>query len=85
MTGTMSTKDLALKSGATLHSGQRVPESGIYRIAHFVQHGRRGLIVMRRDEKVPRCPDCGDSVSCEVICAAPLLADDPDFSDSADS
>ena len=78
-------KDLARIKGTTLGSGERVPESGIYRIAHFLQHGFHDHIVMWRDEQVPCCPDCGDSVSCEVICAAPRLADDPDFSDSADN
>ena len=79
-------QDLArIKSGATFGSGERVPETGIYGIVHFVQHGCHSCVVMRRDEKVPRCPQCGATVSCEVICAAPLLADDPDFSDSADN
>ena len=80
----MITKDppLIIRSGSTLHSGERVTESGIFRIAHFVKHGRNDHVVMRRGEKVLRCPDCGRSVSCEIVRLAPCLADDPDFADS---
>jgi hypothetical protein len=82
----MSMKEPArIKSGTTLHSGEHVAESGIYRIAHFVRHGRNDHIMMRRDDEVPPCPDCGESVSCEVVRVAPRLADDPDFCDSADN
>jgi hypothetical protein len=81
----MGTKDPArIKLGTTLHSGEHVAESGIYRIAHFAKHGRNDHIIMRRDDEVPCCPDCGGDVSCEIVRIAPRLADDPDFSDSAD-
>ena len=61
------------------HPGERVPEAGIYAVAHESQHRGTPELVLLPDSKFPRCRICGDQVRFRLIRTVPSLAEDEDF------
>jgi hypothetical protein len=61
------------------HPGERVPEAGIYAVAHETQHGGTPELVLLPNSKFPRCRVCGEEVSFRLLRTVRHLSDDEDF------
>ena len=71
----------AIRKVATrhFHTGERVPDAGIYAVVHEVQHGGTPELVLLPNSKFPRCRVCGDQVSFRLLRTVRHLSDDEDF------
>lgn len=56
-------------SAVTYHTGQPVPQSGIYRVIHAA-HRLPHAVTICKGEHFPRCARCADSVTFQLIRAA---------------
>jgi hypothetical protein len=56
------------------HSGNVVPDSGIYLVTH-PDHRLPHEVTLLRDQKFPTCAKCDNAVSFELVQAAPHLQD----------
>ena len=59
-------------------SGQRVPQTGLYRVIHY-QHRLPHNAVMTEDDLFPQCNKCGLRVAFTLSQTANSLSDDEDF------
>ena len=55
-------------------TGQKVPESGIYRVIHS-EHRLPHEVTLIKDSEFPRCSKCQGHVTFEVVAVAPRLDD----------
>jgi hypothetical protein len=53
----------------TFTTGERIPESGIYRVVHR-QHRLPHVVTLLKNETFPRCVKCGNLVEFELVLAA---------------
>ena len=53
-------------------TGQKVPQSGIYRVTHQ-EHRLPHEVTLLKDADFPRCSKCQEAVSFEVVSLAPRL------------
>lgn len=53
-------------------TGQKVPESGIYRVTHQ-EHRLPHEVTLLKDADFPRCSKCKEAVSFDVVSLAPRL------------
>ncbi len=53
-------------------TGQKVPESGIYRVIH-AEHRLPHEVTLLRDTEFPRCSKCKEQVTFEMLSVAPRL------------
>lgn len=60
-------------------SGQTVTISGVYSVHHFSEHSRDEMVIARRNDEVPLCPQCGASLVFELVRVVPSVSEDPDF------
>jgi len=58
------------KAGNQFLCGNKIPESGIYRVVHR-SHRLPHEVTLLRDQLFPRCTRCEDSVSFELLRSAP--------------
>lgn len=58
--------------GQKYRTGERIPETGIYRVTHN-QHRLSHQVVMFMGQAFPRCSKCADAVFFELAYAAPDL------------
>jgi hypothetical protein len=54
------------------HTGQKVPESGIYRVTH-AEHRLPHEVTLLKDAQFPRCSKCRNAVRFKAISLAPRL------------
>jgi hypothetical protein len=53
-------------------TGQKVPESGIFRVTH-AEHRLPHEVTLLKDSEFPRCSKCKEAVTFEVVRLAPNL------------
>jgi hypothetical protein len=58
--------------GTAFRTGDVVPETGIYRVAH-AGHRLPHEVVILKHERFPRCAGCNDEVLFDLVHAAPDL------------
>lgn len=58
----------------SFRTGQKVPESGIYRVIHS-GHRLPHEVTLLKDQQFPRCSKCSDSVEFQVVALAPSMGD----------
>jgi hypothetical protein len=51
-------------------TGDRIPESGIYRVAHR-EHRLPGEVTLLQDQRFPRCAKCGEQVRFRLVQRVP--------------
>lgn len=56
--------------GSQFRCGEKIPESGIYRVVHS-NHRLPHEVTLLRDQLFPRCTRCEDSVYFELVRSAP--------------
>ncbi len=54
-------------------TGERVPESGIYRVVH-AEHRLPHEVTLLKDSEFPRCSKCSEHATFEVVTLAPRLS-----------
>jgi hypothetical protein len=59
--------------------GEKVPESGIYRVTHDAYHTAPHEVTCVRGEPFPPCRHCGPKVRFELVRAAKHLSEDEHF------
>ena len=59
-------------------SGEQVPRTGLYRVAHY-QHRMPHDAVLRQGDVFPACNKCRERVTFRLSANAAPLADDQDF------
>lgn len=57
-----------------LRTGQKVPESGIYRVTHG-DHRLPHEVTLLKDQTFPRCSQCADLVEFTVVAIAPAMGE----------
>jgi len=62
----------------TYRPGERVPESGIYRVIHHA-HRLPHDVTIEKDTVLPECARCGGHVSFTYLQPAVFVRDDYDF------
>jgi len=60
-----STKGMRSK-GAAFRTGEKIPKNGIYRVIHR-KHRLPHEVTLLRDEEFPKCAQCQDSVTFELV------------------
>ncbi len=53
-------------------TGQKVPESGIYRVVH-AEHRLPHEVTLIKDTEFPRCSKCKEHVTFEIVSLAPRV------------
>lgn len=66
-------------SAELLKPGDRVPESGIYKLMHRECPSRISEMVLVSGDKVPPCRHCGIKLRIQLEHAAPHIYEDTDF------
>jgi hypothetical protein len=61
-------------AGRIFHTGDIVPDSGIYLVTH-PEHRLPHEVTLLRDQKFPTCAKCDTAVVFELVQAAPHLED----------
>jgi hypothetical protein len=56
------------------HTGQSVPESGIYRVIH-AGHRLPHEVTLLKDQLFPHCAKCEDLVEFEIVAQAPTMGE----------
>ena len=75
----LSIMDLGTAKGQQqLKTGDRVPDSGIYRVSH-ARHNLPNEVSLLKDRTFPRCSRCGDPVFYELVRSAPGIAGHSSF------
>src|SRR4051794_15176701 len=64
--------DTEMKNKKRFQTGDLVPETGIYRVAHQAHRLPHEVIIVA-DQPFPRCSKCGGAVVFELVYAAPDL------------
>jgi hypothetical protein len=64
--------DSGMKNKRRFQTGDLVPETGIYRVAHQAHRLPHEVIILA-DQRFPRCCKCGSAVLFELVHAAPDL------------
>ncbi|ABF41483.1 hypothetical protein Acid345_2482 [Candidatus Koribacter versatilis Ellin345] len=66
------------RSGATFTVGQKIPQSGIYRVQH-AGHRQSHEVTLLAGEEFPRCAGCVTEVTFSLQQSAPALDSEPGF------
>ena len=61
-----------------MHCGARAPHTGVYRVFHQ-RHRMPHMVVILKDQALPRCKHCGDRVEYAPFMRAELPDADPDL------
>ena len=61
------------------HSGEKVPKSGIYAVAHSGAHRAAHCILLLVNESFPGCEQCRGDATFRLLRAAPYIFEDADF------
>lgn len=67
----------------SFHSGDKVPQSGIYAAAHSGAHRNAHCILLLANEAFPGCGSC--RVTFHLLRAAPYIFEDDDFRPDGDT
>jgi hypothetical protein len=72
----VKSQEKILKETKQFRCGDKIPESGIYRVYHR-NHRLAHEVTLLRDQLFPKCTKCEDSVYFELVRSAPDITLEP--------